>query len=103
MKLEHAVAIAAPPDRLWSQVMDIPAAARCLPGAAAVTPTGTGAFKGTLLAQVGPVRLVLDGEVAVVTRETLPSLRASPRLAGHYAHVLMSRSPKRPVARDFGS
>lgn len=80
MKLEHAVAIAAPPDRLWSQVMDIPAAARCLPGAAAVTPTGTGAFKGTLLAQVGPVRLVLDGEVAVVTRDDVTrraSLRAS--------------------------
>ena len=80
MKLEHAAAIATPPDRLWSQVMDIPEAARCLPGAAAVTPTGTGEFKGSLLAQVGPVRLVLDGEVAVVSRDDVArraSLRAS--------------------------
>ena len=80
MKLEYALAVAAPPDRLWSRVMDIPQAARCLPGAAAVTPMGSGEFKGTLLAQVGPLRLVLEGEIAVVTRDDVARralLRAS--------------------------
>ena len=80
MKLEHAVAIVAPADPFWSRVMDIPGAARCIPGAAAVAPTSPGKFKGTVLAQVGPVRLVLDGEIAVVTRDDVArraSLRAS--------------------------
>ncbi len=80
MKLDYAVPIAAPADPFWSRVMDIPEAARCIPGAAAVAPTGPGKFKGTVLAQVGPVRLVLDGEIAVVTRDDVArraSLRAS--------------------------
>jgi carbon monoxide dehydrogenase subunit G len=69
MKLAHTAAIAAPAERVWSAVMDVPVAARCVPGVAAVTPTGTDRFKGSLLVQIGPVRLVLDGDIAIVTRD----------------------------------
>lgn len=69
MKLGHTAAIAAPADRVWAAVMDIPVAATCLPGAAAVTPAGLDRYDGQLLVQAGPVRLVLDGVVAVVARD----------------------------------
>jgi carbon monoxide dehydrogenase subunit G len=74
------VTIAAPAERVWAVVMDIPRAARCLPGVAAVNPTATDKFNGSLLVQIGPVRLVLDGEIAVASRDDAArraSLRAS--------------------------
>jgi carbon monoxide dehydrogenase subunit G len=50
-------------------VTDVPAAARCVPGVAAVTPAGAGKYKGSLLVQLGPVRLVLDGDVSLTATD----------------------------------
>lgn len=69
MKLSHTLTVAAPADKVWSVVMDIPLAARCVPGVAAVTPAGTGKYKGSLMVQIGPVRLVLDADIAVAARD----------------------------------
>ena len=69
MKLAHTASIAAPADRIWAAVMDVPAAARCVPGVAAVTPLGPDRFKGQLMVQIGPVRLVLDGDIVVTSRD----------------------------------
>lgn len=69
MRLAHTATIAAPLDRVWALVMDIPVAARCVPGVAAVTPDGPDRYKGQLLVQIGPVRLVLDGDIAVADRD----------------------------------
>jgi uncharacterized protein len=69
VKLAHTDTIAAPIDRVWAVVMDVPNAARCVPGVAAVTPLGPDRYKGSLLVQIGPVRLVLDGEIAVTARD----------------------------------
>ncbi len=69
MKLTHVSTIAAPIDRAWVVVMDVPRAAACVPGVAAVTPLGPDRFRGSLLVQIGPVRLVLDGEIAVIARD----------------------------------
>ncbi len=49
--------------------MDVPVAARCVPGVSAVTPSGPDRFTGSLLVQLGPVRLTLDGDIAVVSRD----------------------------------
>ena len=49
--------------------MDIPAAARCVPGVASVRAAGTDKYLGTLAVQVGPVRLVLDGDLVVTARD----------------------------------
>ena len=64
MKLSHAVLVRAPRAKVWKLITDVPAAARCVPGVAAVTPSGAGKYKGSLLVQLGPVRLVLDGDLA---------------------------------------
>lgn len=69
MKLAHTATIVAPAEKIWAVVMDIPVAARCVPGVAAVTPAGPDQYKGQLLVQIGPVRLVLDGDIAVTARD----------------------------------
>jgi carbon monoxide dehydrogenase subunit G len=69
VKLSHTAKISAPAEKVWAVVMDIPAAARCVPGVAAVTPAGADRFKGSLLVQIGPVRLVLDGDISVAARD----------------------------------
>ena len=69
MKLSHTATVAAPIDKVWAAVMNVPDAARCMPGVAAVTPAGADAFKGSLLVQIGPVRLVLDGDIKITSRD----------------------------------
>ena len=69
MKLADAVLVHAPRAKVWKLITDVPAAARCVPGVAAVTPSGAGKFKGSLLVQLGPVRLVLDGDLALATTD----------------------------------
>jgi carbon monoxide dehydrogenase subunit G len=69
VKLSHTAKIPAPAAKVWAVVMDIPVAARCVPGVAAVTPAGSDKFKGSLLVQIGPVRLVLDGDISVTARD----------------------------------
>jgi carbon monoxide dehydrogenase subunit G len=69
MKLSHTALVPAPRARVWKLVTDIPAASRCVPGVAAVTPVGADKYKGSLLVQLGPVRLVLDGDVALTATD----------------------------------
>jgi carbon monoxide dehydrogenase subunit G len=69
MKFTHTAKVAAPRDRVWARLMDIPAAARCVPGVASVRPNGKDKYLGTLAVQIGPVRLVLDGDFAVTARD----------------------------------
>ena len=69
MRLAHTASLAVPVEKAWPVVMDIPVAARCVPGVAAVDPSGKDTFKGSLLVQIGPVRLVLDGDIVVTSRD----------------------------------
>jgi len=69
MKLTHSAVVHAPRAKVWKLITDVPAAARCVPGVAAVTPSGAGKFKGSLLVQLGPVRLVLDGDIALTSTD----------------------------------
>jgi carbon monoxide dehydrogenase subunit G len=69
VKLSHSATIAAPRERVWKLVTDVPAAARCVPGVAAVTPAGANRYRGSLMVQLGPVRLVLDGDVALTATD----------------------------------
>src|SRR2546428_13807576 len=59
--------VAAPKDKVWARLMDIPAAARCVPGVASVRPNGKDRYQGTLAVQIGPVRLRLAGGFLVTS------------------------------------
>ncbi|HET8567715.1 MAG TPA: SRPBCC domain-containing protein [Candidatus Limnocylindria bacterium] len=68
MKTEHVVRVAAPRERVWAFLLDVPAAARCVPGVEDVVPSGD-AYRGKLRVQVGPIRLAIEGEVRVIARD----------------------------------
>jgi len=67
VKLEHRVAVDAPRAKVWAVLMDLPVAARCVPGTREVAPDGEG-VRGTLDVRVGPVKLALGGTVAIESR-----------------------------------
>ena len=67
MKLEHRVIVDAPRAKVWAVLMDLPVAARCVPGTREVAPDGEG-VRGTLDVRVGPVKLALGGTVAIESR-----------------------------------
>lgn len=68
MKLEHRVRIDAQRAKVWAVLMDLPVAARCVPGTRDITPDGDG-VRGTLDVRVGPIKLALAGTVAIESRD----------------------------------
>ncbi len=68
MKLEHTVSIDAPRSRVWAALMDLAAAARCVPGTRDIAADGD-VISGTLEVRVGPVKLALAGSVTIEQRD----------------------------------
>jgi len=68
VKLDHRVMVDAPRAKVWAALMDLPAAARCVPGTRDIAPAGDG-VRGTLEVRVGPVKLTLAGTVAIESRD----------------------------------
>ena len=56
-------------ERLWDFMMEVPRVARCVPGVEAVEAMDTGAYRGSLKVQVGPIRLALEGVITVEERD----------------------------------
>ena len=52
-------------DRLWDFLMDVPRVARCVPGLETVEAVDERSYKGRLGVRIGPIRLSLDGTVAI--------------------------------------
>lgn len=69
MRFEQTVRVSAPRERAWALLMDVPAVARCVPGAEDVTAVGDDRYRGAVRVSVGPVRLRLEGEVAVTQKD----------------------------------
>jgi carbon monoxide dehydrogenase subunit G len=53
------------PERLWPVLMDVPRVARCVPGVESVEAVGEGTYRGKLGVRIGPIRLSLDGTMAI--------------------------------------
>lgn len=69
MKLEHRVEVRAPRDRVWASLMDIPAVATCVPGVEEIVDRGDDRYGGRLKVGVGPIRLVLSGDLELTERD----------------------------------
>ncbi len=78
MKFAHEATIAAPMDKVWSFLMDVPSVAKCAPGVEEVEPLGNDRYRGTLKVSVGPIRLSLQGDVYIVERDDA-AMKASMR------------------------
>jgi carbon monoxide dehydrogenase subunit G len=68
VKLDHRVSVDAPRATVWAVLMDLPAAAGCVPGTRNIAATSEG-VRGTLDVRVGPVKLALAGTVAIESRD----------------------------------
>jgi hypothetical protein len=69
VKLQHRASVAAPRERVWALLMDVPRVAACVPGVESVTAEGGDRYRGRFRVQVGPVRLALEGEVELAERD----------------------------------
>ena len=52
-------------ERLWNFLMDVPRVARCVPGVETVEAVDERAYKGRFGVRIGPIRLSLDGTMAI--------------------------------------
>jgi len=52
-------------ERLWDFLMDVPAVGRCVPGVDRVEALDGSSYRGGLKVQIGPIRLALEGTLAV--------------------------------------
>lgn len=73
MKLTDTCQIPAGVAQTWQYLMDVPAAARCVPGVTQAAPDGPGRYRGELRARVGPMTLTLSG--ALTLQEQDPQSR----------------------------
>src|SRR5439155_20629496 len=97
MKFAHEATIAAPMDKVWSFLMDVPSVAKCAPGVEEVEPLGNDRYRGTLKVSVGPIRLSLQGDVYIVEKDEAAkkaSMRAdaADKRAGGAVKAVMSMS-----------
>lgn len=68
MIVEQRVTIAAPAEKVWALLMDVPAVGRCVPGVEAVDRIDDDNYTGTMKVKVGPIGLNLDGKITVAER-----------------------------------
>ncbi len=78
MKLTQRCTVAVPRERLWEFLTDVLRVSRCIPGVEAVEPLGDNRYRGVLKVQIGPIRLTLDGTIAIEEQDR-DSWRASMR------------------------
>jgi len=71
VRFEHIVRVAAPADQIFPILLDVPRVARCVPGVESVEARDAGRYAGRLRVKVGPIRLSLEGEVAIVSRDAV--------------------------------
>ena len=69
MIVDQQVTVAAPVDRVWEFMMDIPAVSRCVPGVESFEAIDDDTFEGALKVKVGPIGVRLQGRVVVAERD----------------------------------
>jgi carbon monoxide dehydrogenase subunit G len=67
--IDHHVTIAAPVERVWEFMMDVPAVGTCVPGVEKVTPSGPDTYDGILGVKVGPIGVRLEGRVKLAEQD----------------------------------
>ena len=69
MKIKQAFRVERPAAEVWTTLADIPAVARCLPGAEVTADKGGGAYAGKLSVKLGPFSAAFEGEASVARNE----------------------------------
>lgn len=66
MILRNEFEVAAPVEKVWAYLLDVPNLAPCLPGATLVGDDGSGTYQGKVVAKLGLVRLNFSGTATIV-------------------------------------
>ena len=66
MRIEQSFTVAAPAERVWSFLMDVPAMATCIPGASDVRQVDDTAFDATVTTKIGPITARFGCKIAVL-------------------------------------
>src|SRR5918992_2800972 len=67
--IDQNVTIAAPAEKVWDFMMDVPAVSTCVPGVEEVTQVSPDVYRGILGVKVGPVGVRLEGQVKLVEQD----------------------------------
>jgi uncharacterized protein len=65
MRIENAVEVDAPVERVWALVNDIPRVAPCMPGATLTGVVDERTYEGTVAVKLGPLRMSYKGTVVI--------------------------------------
>jgi uncharacterized protein len=64
VKLENSFEVAAPPERAWELLMDVPRVVPCMPGATLTETVDDSHWKTEMAVRLGPIGLTFDTDVA---------------------------------------
>ena len=66
MRIEQELVVPAPADRVWAFLMDVPAMAGCIPGAADVQRVDDTTFNATVKTKIGPISASFGCKIVVL-------------------------------------
>jgi carbon monoxide dehydrogenase subunit G len=67
VRIEQQLTVAAPAERVWAFLMDVPAMALCLPGVSQVEQVAPDRYTARVTQRVGPIAASFDCQIAVVS------------------------------------
>jgi uncharacterized protein len=67
--IDQNVTIAAPPEKVWDFMMDVPAVSTCVPGVQDFAQVSVDVYKGIIGVKVGPIGVRLEGQVTLVEQD----------------------------------
>ena len=69
MQIENSFAVAAPPDRVFSFLLDVNRVVGCMPGAELAEVVDPETFKGKVRIKVGPITVAYNGTAKIASRD----------------------------------
>lgn len=66
MRIEQEFAVAAPAERVWAFLLDVPTLAQCIPGASDVAAVDEASFTATVTSKIGPITARFGCTIAVL-------------------------------------
>jgi carbon monoxide dehydrogenase subunit G len=69
VKFENKLTLAAPRERVWQLLMDVPQVSACMPGVQSVSEISDDEFQAAMKVKIGPVSLNLDVNATVEYRD----------------------------------
>ncbi len=85
MLIQQQFTVAAPLDRAWAYLRDVPAVAACVPGVQELTQLDARTYQGSLRVKVGPLGFTLHGKLTEQERDD----------AAHAAVLLVNAEDRR--------